>query len=169
MTKLLLGLAAAGALALGACGGTQAQQGGQPAAGGAPATVSARQVSGVGTALVDPSGRTLYVADPENASDIRCRAACVRFWVPLTVPAGTTPVVGSGVAGGVTTVDRPDGSVQVIYQGRPLYTFALDQGAGSAKGEGVQDSFDGTDFRWHVARASGAAPSTTPTYSGGGY
>src|SRR5882724_2081583 len=138
MRQVLFGLTVAAALALGACGGNSGT-GTQPAAGGASGTVSAREVSGVGTALVDPAGRTLYFADQENGSEIRCRAGCLRFWTPLTVAAGTTPLAGSGVAGDLATVHRPDGSVQVTYRGKPLYTFSLDQGAGSAKGNGVQD------------------------------
>jgi Secreted repeat of unknown function len=62
----------------------------------------------------------------------------------------------------------------VIYQGKPLYTFTLDNSAGHAGGNGVTDSFAGMTFTWHAATV-GTAPSTAPSpdmpnnYPGGGY
>ena len=65
--------------------------------------------------------------------------------------------------------------------GRPLYTFSFDHAAGQVNGDGQQDSFDGTDFTWHLATPAGetAAPclaaldtaSSTRRlpYGGGGY
>jgi len=63
---------------------------------------------------------------------------------------------------------RPDGTVQVTYEGKPLYTFTDDSGPGHADGNGFTDTFDGTDFQWHAAAVSGSAPAATarPGYNG---
>jgi predicted lipoprotein with Yx(FWY)xxD motif len=88
-------------------------------------------------------------------------------WVPLTVSAGTIPTGGAGVTGVLATVTRPDGSNQVTYDGRPLYTFTPDGGPGKSGGNGARDSFGGTDFLWHAVAISGSAPPPPPDNGGG--
>ncbi len=87
---------------------------------------------------------------------------------PLTAKA---PTGSADVTGMLGTVKRPDGTGQVTLDGAPLYTFAEDS-PGQVTGDGVQDSFGGKDFTWHVITA-GAAPehdqSTTGGSSAGGY
>ncbi len=151
-----LGAAVAACVALAGCGG---------GTGGSGATVSARNVPGAGTVLVDAAGRTLYFADQESGGTIRCVAECVTAWVPLTVPKGTIPTGGAGVNGTLAVLARPDGGNQVTYDGRPLYTFAADGGSGRSGGNGVRDSFGGTDFVWHAAPAAGSG--STPPDTGG--
>jgi predicted lipoprotein with Yx(FWY)xxD motif len=156
-----LGAAVAAFAVLSGCGG---------GTGGAGATVSARDLPGVGTVLVDAAGRTLYVTDQETDGRIACVAECASAWVPLTVPTGTIPTGGAGVTGAVAAVTRPDGANQVTVDGRPLYTFAADGGPGRSAGNGVRDSFGGTDFVWHAAAAgSGSPPADTGGGNGGGY
>ena len=142
-----LGAAVAAFAVLAGCGG---------GTGGAGATVSARDLPGVGTVLVDRAGRTLYFADQETGGRIVCLAECVSAWVPLTVATGTIPTGGAEVTGSLAVVSRPDGGNQVTYDGRPLYTFAADGGAGRAAGNGVRDKFGGTDLVWHAAAAAGS-------------
>jgi predicted lipoprotein with Yx(FWY)xxD motif len=129
-------------------------------------TVDVRDLPGIGGALVDASGRTLYVTDRESDGTVRCVADCVSTWVPLTVPAGTIPTGGAGVTGALATVTRPDGANQVTYNGLPLYTFTPDGGVGKSTGNGVRDSFGGADFVWRAATATGSAP--PPPDNGGG-
>jgi predicted lipoprotein with Yx(FWY)xxD motif len=148
--------AAAAALALAACGSGGS---GSSPAGGSAATVTAHSVSGIGTVLADSTGRTLYFADQESGSTIQCTGECARVWIPLAVSAGTTPTAGTGVDGTLATLTRPDGLVQVTYNGKPLYTFSFDSSAGDTSGNGVSDAFGGMSFVWHAATASGAASS----------
>ncbi|MBO0871339.1 MAG: hypothetical protein J2P15_22520 [Micromonosporaceae bacterium] len=174
------GLVVAG-MALGACSGTPSTGGsngaGSAGGSGGGSTVSVGSVAGVGAALVDQGGRTLYFADQETGGTIHCQDACTRFWIPLTVPAGVTPSAGTGVTGSLAVLQRPDNTRQVTLDGKPLYTFTLDGGPGGAKGNGFTDAFDGTTFHWHAATASGApatpgatGPGSTPTAGdGGGY
>jgi predicted lipoprotein with Yx(FWY)xxD motif len=154
---LTLGAAVAACVALAGCGG---------GTGGAGATVSARDVPGAGTVLVDAAGRTLYFTDQDSGGQIRCVAECVSAWVPLTVPTGTIPTAGAGVTGALAVLARPDGGNQVTYDGRPLYTFAADGDAGKSTGNGVRDNFGGVDFLWHAAPAAGSG--SAPPDAGGG-
>jgi predicted lipoprotein with Yx(FWY)xxD motif len=155
-----LGLAALAGLT--ACGGSGGGSTTPAAAAGTTSTatgttVSQENVSGVGEILVDAKGDALYSPDQESGGAIKCVDSCAQIWVPLTVPSSSsTP---TGVAG-LAVVKRPDGSSQVTYQGAPLYTFAEDTSPGEVNGNGVSDSFGGTDFTWHVAGNAGTATTT---------
>ncbi|HVV24406.1 MAG TPA: hypothetical protein VHF06_33545 [Pseudonocardiaceae bacterium] len=153
-------------LSVAACGTPSSSA---PATGGGP-TVSVRGVDGM-SVLVDQAGAALYTNDQEAGASLRCvSAACTAIWAPLTVPAGHQPTAASTVGGTIGTVQRPDGSHQVTLDGKPLYTFSFDHGAGRVTGNGTQDSFSGTDFTWHSAVASGgAATGGQPPASGSGY
>jgi predicted lipoprotein with Yx(FWY)xxD motif len=158
-----VGLAAAAVLA--ACGGG----GGTSSSGGSAAhQVSTRNQPGIGTVLVDPSGKTLYFADQEASGTIRCTGACVGFWFP--VKAGTTaPTADVQLPGKLGTVKRPDGTTQVSYDGKPLYQFKLDTAAGEAKGDSFSDDFGGMHFTWHAARTVPGSAGTTPSPTKTGY
>lgn len=171
----ILAVAGFGALALlAACNSSGGGTSGQPAGGGM--TVSVQNVSGTGQVLVDAQGRTLYTSDQEQAAGkILCASsACQAIWTPLTVGMGQQPSGPSGVSGKLGTEKRPDGSLQVTFRGGPLYTFTFDHSAGQVNGNGQKDSFDGTNFVWRAATASGVAAqptsgASTPGYGGGGY
>jgi predicted lipoprotein with Yx(FWY)xxD motif len=162
MKRLLISGTAvvAATIALAACGGGG---GSSPAAGSGSgtATVSAETIGGAGAVLVDPSGKALYTPERETRSMLRCTGTCTSVWVPLTVGSGKP--TGNSLSGTLAVVRRPGGAEQVTYNGRPLYSFDLEQ-AGQVTGDGVTDSFGGRSFTWHVVRSSGAVGST----SGGG-
>jgi predicted lipoprotein with Yx(FWY)xxD motif len=159
----LSGLAAAAVLvaACGSSGGNTASSGAAGNGGSngnavaVNATVSTRQLSGIGTALVNGSGMTLYTpkVPAEANGNIKCTGPCLSFWFPVTAsPAGAR---SSGLPGKLGTVHRPGSKTQLTYNGRPLYTFRLDTGAGQAHGNNFTDSFNGTTFHWQVVTASG--------------
>src|SRR4051794_10857577 len=104
--------------------------------------------------LTTPKGLTLYSLSAETNGRFICtNGTCLSLWKPLVVAPGTKP---SGAAK-LGTVRRPDGRLQVKYEGKPLYSFVQDKKPGDAKGEGFKDV--GT---WHVASGqavSNAAPS----------
>ncbi|MFF0346001.1 hypothetical protein [Kribbella sp. NPDC004875] len=161
-TILLLGATVAAVGTLAACGGgsTPVTGGGAPAG----AAIAVHDVSGVGQTLVDASGKTLYFADQEAGGMIKCTGGCVSIWVPATGTTADTKAVS-----GLGTLKRSDtGADQLTYQGKPLYTFKFDTGAGQAKGNNVSDAFSGTNFTWHAATTSAAAPTTSPSQSSGG-
>jgi predicted lipoprotein with Yx(FWY)xxD motif len=167
-TALSVGAVAMG-LAAGGCASGSNSDTASPGSGNASATISARNIAGVGVELVADDGKALYFSDQEASGTIHCVDACLQFWTPLTVGAGGAPTAGSGVTGQLATINRPDGKAQVTYDGKPLYTFALDT-AGQAKGNGFSDAFGGTTFMWHAAVVSGAAsagPSSSDPYGYG--
>jgi predicted lipoprotein with Yx(FWY)xxD motif len=155
-------------------GGTGAGQtagaGQQPAKSHGPAVV-ARKLAGLGTVLVDRSGKTIYSPQQEAHGKILCTGSCLGFWFPVTVSPGTSLPALRGVSGVLGTVHRQDdGLTQLTFNGRPLYTFRLDQAPGQVHGNNFSDSFGGTSFIWQVVAASGAASSSTQsTKPGNGY
>ena len=121
------------------------------------------------TILVDSSGRTLYHLSVEHKGHFICvDKTCLSFWHPLLVSKGTKPT--GRVA--LTTVRRPNGTLQVAYRGEPLYTFVQDRKRGDVKGEGFKDV-----GVWHAATVGAAAATATTTTTttatttttGGGY
>ena len=91
-----------------------------------------RTVDGV-TVLTDAEGYTLYWFGPDTAGWSACQGGCARNWPPVTGPA----TWGAGVTGTIGAIARPDGSLQVTYDGHPLYTTTADTGPGQAKGNSV--------------------------------
>lgn len=121
----------------------------------------------MGTVLVAADGHTLYRLTTDTPTTSTCTGSCGQLWPPLTVPAGTTPRAAAGMTGTLGTITRSDGTVQVTYQGHPLYTYAPDTTASDVLGQGVGGV-------WFVVSASGssttAATSTPPTTAkSGGY
>jgi predicted lipoprotein with Yx(FWY)xxD motif len=137
--------------------------GGATAAPVATVQVGTTSSSGFGAILAGPDGMTLYTYSGDSAGTSACTGSCAAAWPPLTVPSGGQPSAGDGVTGSLTTLTRADGSVQVAYEGRPLYYWQGDARPGDITGDGV-DGFS-------VAKASGAgAPATSvPSSTGGRY
>jgi predicted lipoprotein with Yx(FWY)xxD motif len=149
------------AVVLAGCGGGSGNSASAPASGTgtATATVSSDTIAGSGNVLVDSQGEALYANDQEKNGMALCDGACLSFWTPLT--ASGTPR-GDSLSGKLGVADRPDGTKQVTYNGKLLYTFYLDK-PGKVAGDGFDDAFGGKTFTWHVVHATGAT-----TQSGGG-
>lgn len=128
-------------------------------------TVESRDVPGIGVILVDVDGSTLYVSDQEAGGVVRCTGECAVVWPPLTVARGSAPVAGDGVPGRLATIIRPDGPVQVTYDGLPLYLYSLDTGPGMTKGDGLTEPAGASPgaLTWRVATPDGRAPVTRPS------
>jgi predicted lipoprotein with Yx(FWY)xxD motif len=110
---------------------------------------------------------TLYSLSAERGGKFICTSAsCTQVWHPLSASAGTP----SGVAS-LSTITRPDGSRQVSYKGMPLYTFAQDQHAGDARGQGFKDvgTWSAVTVSGAAAPASSESTHTTSTSTGGRY
>jgi len=64
-----------------------------------------------------------------------CSGGCLTKWPAVTVPAGSAPTAGTGVSGSLGTITRADdGSLQVTYNGLPLYFYAGDKAPGDTNG-----------------------------------
>jgi len=170
---------AIGVLALAGCGSQSSSQSTAASGSGQSAgtVVTVSDASGR-SVLVTSSGRALYFSNEEKGQVLCTSGACQAIWTPLTVKGMNDLTTPPPLSHKIGTVARPDGTMQVTLAGRPLYTFSFDHAAGQVNGDGQQDSFDGTDFTWHVAPPSGHAagsptsPSSSPPaspYSNGGY
>jgi predicted lipoprotein with Yx(FWY)xxD motif len=114
-----------------------------PMAEGA-STIMTAENPDLGTIFVDGKGMTLYIflTDVPNSGESTCYDKCEENWPvfsaeePLTLP--------EGVPGELGTIERTDGSMQVTYNGWPLYYWIKDTAPGDVTGQGVGDV-------WYVA------------------
>jgi len=131
-----------------------------PASGVAVALAS----TGLGSILVDGTGRTLYVFTPDTGGASTCYDTCEASWPPFT--SDTPPTPGDGLAAadfGSTT--RTDGSTQVTFHGHPLYYFAGDTAAGDTNGQGLNGKWFVVDATGQmVEQAAAATPTTKANY-----
>ena len=151
-------------LALAACGGDGYESSDAPPAAQSDddtATVSVEELGDSGRVLVDSAGRALYAADEEAHTSVVCTGACTSFWIPLTIDGGAPS--GNSLPNELGVVERGDGTRQVTFDGKRLYTFVEDE-LGEATGDGLSDAFGGQQFTWHVVSV-GDAPD--PSQEGG--
>ena len=100
--------------------------------------------------LVDSAGFPLYHDVLEKRGRIHCVGACAQYWLPLLTTRRTKLVAGPGVkASELGTIKRPNGAVQVTYDGLALYRFSGDAIPGQANGQGAHRV-------WFVITAAGA-------------
>ena len=114
--------------------------------------------SALGTdVLVSSKGLTLYHYVPDRKGTVKCTGSCAVLFPPLVVATGTKPVAGPGLAAAkLGTIKRPDGRLQVTYNGLTLYRDYYDTSAGAANGQGQ----GGT---WYAVTAAGAVTKVRPT------
>jgi predicted lipoprotein with Yx(FWY)xxD motif len=95
------------------------------------------QTSSLGSFVVDSKGMTLYLYTVDTPNTSNCYGGCAGYWPPLLTTGA--PIAGSGVTASLLgTTTRTDGTVQVTYNGHPLYYYASDKVAGDVTGEAVQ-------------------------------
>ena len=136
-------------------------------AAGSPSTtapfyeVTTGSVKGLGTVLVDGSGMTLYMFEPDKQSGTStCYGACANGWPPLLLPSGTSaPVAGGGAKSSLLgTTKRTDGTVQLTYNRWPLYLWVGDSQPGQATGQGLNN----LGGLWYVLNPAGAVVTAKP-------
>jgi predicted lipoprotein with Yx(FWY)xxD motif len=160
----LAAVAVSGFLAAGSIAGTESSDAGQATAA---STVSLRKTL-LGQVLVNSRGRTLYLFAKDKSGTSACSGPCAQFWPPLL--SATKPTAGLGVKRLLLgRTKRSNGSMQVTYNGHPLYTYARDTQAGQTNGQGSS----GFGARWWAVSARGTAivkapiettpPPTNPT------
>jgi predicted lipoprotein with Yx(FWY)xxD motif len=110
-------------------------------------TVSLGQNDNLGSFLVDDKGMTLYLFTKDTPNTSNCYDKCATAWPPLLTTG--SPVAGDGVdASKLGTTDRTDGTVQVTYNGWPLYYYEKDKAPGDVIGQDVGGV-------WYVVSAAG--------------
>ena len=117
----------------------------------APLVVASAPAS-FGSKLVDGAGMTLYVFSRDTAGTSKCMGSCAREWLPMR-SAGGKPQPGSGATNpNIGSIQRPDGSNQITFNGHPVYYYSGDTGPGQTTGQG-RNAFGG---QWS------ASPPTKP-------
>jgi predicted lipoprotein with Yx(FWY)xxD motif len=112
---------------------------GLAACAGGPQPAKSPQMA-TGPRLSDAHGMTLYTFDRDGPGKSNCDGQCAVNWPPLR------PDSASQASGNWSIVTRDDGSKQLAYRGKPLYTWVKDQKPGDTTGEGVNNN------TWHVAQ-----------------
>lgn len=126
---------------------------GSETSGGGAGVVSAAKAGDLGIVLVDSEGRTLYDFHKDKGSKSACYGACAAAWPPL-LTEGQPQAQGGAQANMLGTTKRNDGTVQVTYNGWPLYTYLGDQKPGEANGNDVSQF----GAQWYALQPDGEEP-----------
>lgn len=119
-----------------------------PAAAG-PVVLEVVNNDKLGKFLADGNGMTLYMFTKDTKDVSNCYDKCATAWPPLL--QSDKPTLKDGVEASLLgTTTRKDGTVQVTYNGMPLYYYFKDKAAGDVTGQGVSEV-------WYVVTPDGKA------------
>jgi predicted lipoprotein with Yx(FWY)xxD motif len=145
--------------AVAGCSGSSPGAGRPAAAAGSAVPIRARSLPGVGTVLVNSSGNTLYMFEPDAQRRVTCTKLCAAVWPPVKISPGARLVAGPGVRADLLGSDPdPSGGRVVTYNGWPLYTYRSDVQPGSVNGQDI----DLNGGYWYVIRPSGEPVTERP-------
>ena len=115
------------------------------------ATVTTQKTK-LGKVLAASNGQSLYMFNADRPDKSNCTGSCVNTWLPLLSSGRPVAAAGSGVnAKLLGTIKRTNHTLQVTYNGHPLYLFAKDSKPGQINGESVKQ-FGG---HWYVVNTAG--------------
>ena len=100
-----------------------------------------------GEILVDGNGYTLYTFTADSANKSTCTGGCAATWPPVLLTSDTIKVP-STMSGTVGAFGRDSSSIQLTYNGMPLYRYAGDSAPGDARGQGIGG-------KWYVVSVTG--------------
>jgi predicted lipoprotein with Yx(FWY)xxD motif len=129
-------------------------------------TLKTAEHPNLGQYLAGQAGLSIYLFEEDRREGERgrpvesdCHGDCLTRWPP--VPGEPLPRAGTGIeADLIGSFKRPDGKVQAMYNGWPLYYFADDFVAGDVNGHDFEE-FGG---EWYLLTPSGEQ---VPGSSGG--
>lgn len=115
-----------------------------------------------GDYVTDADGRAIYIFLNDTSNMSNCTDDCATNWPPvLAADAQTLPQVAAPLdATLLGTTERADGTVQLTYNGWPLYYYAGDAAAGDLNGQGLNDV-------WYLLTPQGTGLSRTADQPGG--
>lgn len=93
-----------------------------------------------GPILVNGDGLPLYIysQDTQNGGTSACTdEECVAEWPPLTTE-GTATAGPGAIQSLLGTITREDGTIQVTYNGWPLYLYSGDTSSETTNGQGAE-------------------------------
>ena len=144
-------------------GGAAASEGGaaesatKPAAasggGGTVAVIKVGKAGDLGSVITDAQGMTVYDFHKDKGTTSSCYGACEGAWPPV-ITSGKAKATGGAAASLLGTTKRKDGSLQVTYNGHPLYTFVGDKKPGEANG----NDFSEFGAQWYALEPNGEEP-----------
>ena len=114
-----------------------------PASASAPAPVTTFRAAGFGNVLARRDRQALYYwqVEKQAGGKIRCTGSCAAFWPPLLVrSAKAVQKRVPGIRGTFGTIRRPNGRLQVTYNGLALYTY-VHEGPGEVRCDNVNGWF----------------------------
>ncbi len=89
----------------------------------------------LGTVVTDANGLSLYLFTPDGAGEPTCTGGCAEAWPPVLVDGD--PVAPDGIDSALlSTVEHPDGGMQLKIAKWPVYRFAGDAAPGDVNGQG---------------------------------
>jgi predicted lipoprotein with Yx(FWY)xxD motif len=105
-----------------------------------------------GAYVADYKGRAVYVLEGDDTGN-RCSGDCLQTWQPVLAteePTAGSPSLQSAMVG---TTKRSDGTIQVTYNGHPLYYYSKDTEIAMATGHDVTDKWG----EWYLVAPTGLA------------
>jgi predicted lipoprotein with Yx(FWY)xxD motif len=125
--------------------------------GGAGATkvavVKVMNTPDLGKVIVDSKGMTLYDFHKDKGTTSACYGECAVAWPPL-LTSGEPKAMGGAQQSLLGTTKRKDGTLQVTYDGHPVYGFVEDKKPGETNG----NDFDGFGAEWYALEPNGEEP-----------
>jgi predicted lipoprotein with Yx(FWY)xxD motif len=120
-----------------------------------------------GPILTTPDGMTLYLFTKDEPGKSNCYDDCAANWPPFDSESTTLP---EGTAGELTRISRDDGTMQLAYNGWPLYLWVGDKAAGDTTGQNVGEVWFVVEVGDETTPAamSEASPEASPMAMGGG-
>lgn len=91
-----------------------------------------------GAILIGFNGLPVYTFDNDTTASSSCYGTCALNWPPYLVGAkDNVSNVKAGVIGKTDTIIRADGTIQMTYNGKPLYFYGKDTPGKPPAGNGV--------------------------------
>jgi predicted lipoprotein with Yx(FWY)xxD motif len=124
-----------------------------PKAKGQVAVVKVMNTPDLGKVIVDSKGMTLYDFHKDKGTTSACYGECAVAWPPL-LSSGKPQAQGGAEASLLGTTKRKDGTLQVTYNGHPVYGFVEDKKPGETNG----NDFAGFGAQWYALQPDGEEP-----------
>ena len=116
-------------------GGPQRAGAGQPPVLSRTPFAQTAQVPPQAVVLTDANGMTLYFLDQDTPTESRCDDQCAQNWPPVR------PSPDLAGQANFSVLTRLDGTQQLVFDGRPLYTCISDTNPGDVNCDGHMGVF----------------------------
>jgi predicted lipoprotein with Yx(FWY)xxD motif len=120
---------------------------------GKVAIVKVMNTPDLGKVIVDSKGMTLYDFHKDKGTTSACYGECAVAWPPL-LTSGQPKAQGGAEQSLLGTTKRKDGTLQVTYNGHPVYGFVEDKKPGETNG----NDFEGFGAEWYALEPNGEEP-----------